>query len=104
MPHLADEKFRNDYFAAVKAQDLDGIAALFASKEIKVTAKDLQDLADEAREIDEAELEAVAGGDGRASRIDDFCGIAGAIGCGMGLVVAMWSPDFESDEGDKWYQ
>ena len=99
-----DEQFRNDYIAAVKAQDVDGLTALFAEKGFEVTFEDLQAQADEGREIDEAELKAVAGGEGRASKIDDYCGTAGAVMCGMGLGVALWSPDYKSDEGDKWYE
>ena len=92
-----DEQFRNDYFAAVKAQDLDGLLDLFASKGFEVTLDGLKSHADEAQEVDDAELDAVAGGKGRLEKIDEYCGNPGAFMCGMGLAVACWSPDYTGD-------
>ena len=98
-----DEQFRSEIFAAVKAQDVDSLISLINSKGFELTADDLVPQSDDGQLVDDAELAAVAGGDGRMTKIDDYCGNAGAFMCGMGLAVAFWSPDFAPDKDDPWY-
>ena len=92
-----DEQFRNDYIDAVKAQDIEGIAALLTSKGFEITAEELQAQIDGAREMDEAELQAVAGGANRFEKINEYCGDTGEFLCGFGLGVALYSPKFNDD-------
>ena len=93
-----DEQFRNDYIDVVKAQDIDGIASLLTSKGFEITAEELRGQIEDSREMDEAELNAVAGGANRYEKLDEYCGDAGNFMCGLGLAVALWSPSFEDDK------
>ena len=93
-----DEQFRKEYFAAVEAKDVNACADLLASKGFEAAAKALRDQTDNGVEVDEAELQAVAGGAKRWEKLDEYCGDAGGFMCGLGLAVALWSPSFEDDK------
>ena len=91
-----DEEFRKAFFAAVDTKDAEKLVSLINSRGFDLTADDLE-LSVESRSLDEAELESVAGGKTRYEKIDEYCGKAGAFGCGAGLLVALWSPDYTAD-------
>ena len=92
-----DEQFRSEYFAVVEAKDTDACAKLLASKGFEAAAKALRDQIDNGVEVDEAELQAVAGGANRYEKLDEYCSDAGSFMCGLGLAVALWSPSFNDD-------
>lgn len=92
-----DEQFRNEYIAAIEAKDIDGIAAFLTSKGFEATAAEMKAQLENGIEVDEAELEAVAGGANRYEKLDEYCDDAGAFMCGLGLAVALWSPSFNDD-------
>ena len=93
-----DEQFRNEYFAAVEARDVDACANLLASKGFAAAAEGLRAQMNDGVEVDEAELQAVAGGANRYEKLDEYCGDAGHFMCGLGLGVALWSPSFNDDK------
>ena len=92
-----DEQFRNEYFAAVESKDVDKIAALLTSRGFEAAAKEMRAQVENGVEMDEAELDAVAGGVNRFEKLDEYCSDAGAFMCGLGLAVALWSPDYKDD-------
>lgn len=87
-----DEQFRNEYLAAVKSQDVDKCIELFASRGFTAAAEGLRAEIENGKEVDEAELDAVAGGGTRGQHITEYCGRTNAFFCGAGLGVALWSP------------
>ncbi|MBQ9005053.1 MAG: hypothetical protein IJ092_01645 [Atopobiaceae bacterium] len=89
-----DEAFRDEYIAAIKAQDADKLVAFLTSKGFEVDADDVDF---SGQELDEDELQNVAGGDNRWEKVGDYCEESGAFLCGLGLFVAFWSPDYSSD-------
>ena len=89
-----DEAFRDEYIAAIKAQDPEKLAAFFASKGFEVEASDIEF---SGQELDEDELQNVAGGADRWEKIDEKCSSAGAVGCGFAAFVAFWSPALKDD-------
>ena len=93
-----DEQFRNEYFEAVKAKDVEKCAEFLTAKGFKDAAEGLRARMNDGAEIDEAELQAVAGGANRYEKLNEYCSDAGAFMCGLGLGVALWSPSFEDDK------
>ena len=89
-----DEAFRNEYIAAIKAQDPEKLATFLTSKGFEVEASDIEF---SGQELDEDELENVAGGADRWEKIDEQCSGTGAFFCGFGAFVAFWSPAMNSD-------
>ena len=89
-----DEAFRNEYIAAIKAQDPEKLAAFLTSKGFEVEASDIEF---SGQELDEDELENVAGGADRWEKIDEQCSGTGAFFCGFGAFVAFWSPAMNGD-------
>lgn len=89
----ADEEFDKRLAAAFEAQDKDAIIALAAEKDIAFTADEFGAPDLEGKEMDEAELEAVAGGkdwEELAKKIDNECHYSSAAVCGFFFGVAAW--------------
>ena len=93
-----NKQFRNEYLAAIESQDIDKIAALFAANGFEAAAEELRTRAGDGPEMDEAELDAIAGGANRYEKLDELCGKAGGFFCGLGAGVALWSPDYKDDK------
>ena len=93
-----NEQFRNEYFAAVESKDVNRIADLLTSNGFEAAAAELKARIENGIEVDEAELEAVAGGANRFEKLNEYCSDAGEFMCGLGLAVALWSPDFKDDK------
>ena len=93
-----DEQFRSEHIAAVEARDTDKVVAFLASKGFEATAEKLRDQVENGLEIDEAELQAVAGGANRYEKLDEYSGGAGSFMFGLGLASALWCPSFKDDQ------
>lgn len=93
-----NEQFRNEYFAAVESQDIDACINLLKSKGFEAAAEGVRAQFDNGLEIDEAELQSVAGGANRYEKLNEYCSDAGEFMCGLGLAVALWSPSFSDDK------
>lgn len=94
----ADEAFGERFAAAMTAHDKDAIIALAAEKDVVLTDEDfvMPDL--DAMDLDDAELEAVAGGkdwEKVARGIDKDCHYGSAVACGAFFGVALWGVKFE---------
>ena len=89
-----DEAFRDEYIAAIKTQDAEKLVAFFASKGFEV---DVDDVNFTGQELNEEELQNVAGGRTRLDKINDYCGGAGAFMCGFEILNALWAPDVKGD-------
>lgn len=92
-----DERFRSEYLAAVESKDVDRIAALFASNGFEAAAEELRARAGDGPEMDEAELDAVAGGSTRYEKLDELCGSSRGFLCGLMGAVALWVPSYQDD-------
>ena len=92
-----DEQFRNEYFAAVESQDVDRIATLLVSRGFEAAANEMRTQIENDVEIDEEELNAVAGGANRFEKLNEYCSDAGEFMCGLGFAVALWSPSYQDD-------
>lgn len=88
----ADPEFSEKLLAALKTREVDTIISAAAEKGIVLTAEDFDLSALDGKDVDDAELAAVAGGRDRIEEIDEHCGELGALGCGFGFGVALWSP------------
>ena len=91
-----NKQFRNEYLAAIESQDIDKIAALFAANGFEVAAEELRTRAGDGPEMDEAELDAIAGGADRYETLDKLCGNSRSFLCGLMGAVALWVP-YEDD-------
>ena len=60
-------------------------------------AAEVRAQAQAAKELDQEELQAVAGGKTGQEKRDEYCDDAGNFMCGLGLAVALWSPDYWDD-------
>ena len=89
-----DEAFRDEYIAAIKTQDAEKLAAFLASKGFEVEVSDIEF---SGQELDDDELQNVAGGADRWEKIDEMCSGTGAVLCGFGAFVAFWSPALKDD-------
>lgn len=89
-----DEAFRDEYIAAIKAQDAEKLVAFFASKGFEVDAGDIEF---SGRELDDDELQNVAGGADRWERVGNDRSGVGAFFCGLGAFVAFWSGAYSGD-------
>ena len=89
-----DEAFRNEYIAAIKTQDAEKLVAFLTSKGFEVEASDIDF---SGQELDEDELQNIAGGADRWEKIDEACSGTGAFFCGFGAFVAFWSPAMSGD-------
>ena len=94
-----DEQFRNEYLAAIESQDFDKIADLFAANGFEAAAEELRARAGDGPEMDEAELDAIAGGADRIEQLDRLCGNSRSFLCGLIGAVALWMPEdpYEDD-------
>lgn len=90
----ADEAFGKELRAALEMRNIDEIIRVAAEKGIEFSADDFYSEDLEGKEVDESELEAVAGGGllKRADELRDKCRMLGAVTCGAGFGVALWSP------------
>ena len=89
-----DEAFRNEYIAAIKTQDAEKLVAFLASKGFEIEVGDIEFA---GRELDEDELQNVAGGADRWEKVGNDCSGAGAFFCGFGAFVAFWSKEYSGD-------
>lgn len=96
-----DEQFRNDLKALVEAKDVDGVLALVNSRGCELTAEDFPLRPDDIQELDDAELDAVAGGydiDDAEKQAEEVYGGAGGcwyfgvVVCAAAIGVAFWMP------------
>lgn len=76
---VADEAFAQELSAAMKARDFNEFARVAATKGVTITEEDLSTYKVDGRELDDAELHAVAGGHSFEEFIDDALSGVGCV-------------------------
>lgn len=64
------------------------------SKGFAAVAEKQQSQFDDGVEVDEAELQAVAGGSTRSQKVEEYCGDLNSFMCGFALANALWNPSY----------
>jgi len=88
----ADKDFADAVAKAVAARDFDEVSRLAAEKGIQLESEDFEIKEIDGAEIDDAELEAVAGGGAREKANARYakCETTSCILCGLGAGFAIW--------------